>query len=424
MSEEIKAPGHWEVKRLGEVCKCVTGTTPPKNNPNNYGYDVPFVKPPQLFDKPVNDAPEMLSKKGATLARILPINSVLVTCIGNLGRTGINTTPIAFNQQINAIIPSNNLDAKFLFYQAQAPVFRIQLEDLVAATTVPIVNKGKFETIEITLPPLPEQRAIVAKIEELLSDLENGRQQLLKAQEQLKVYRQSLLKAAFEGRLTNKKVKEGELPEGWKWVELKEICEIKRGKSKHRPRNDPSLLGGKYPFVQTGDIRNANGSYITTFTQTYNEKGLQQSKLWPKGTLCITIAANIGETAILGLDACFPDSVVGLVCSENIILNKYANYFLISHKSNLEKLAPATAQKNINVEILEKINIPLPPLFDQQHIIDVLESRLTVCDKLEQTISDSLSQSESLRQSILKKAFEGKLVKPVIAAGAAVKELS
>lgn len=410
MGIENNIPKHWEIKKLGEECKCVTGTTPPKNESKNYGNYIPFVKPPQMFDKPINDAPEKLSKKGSELARVIPVNSVLVTCIGNLGRTAINKIPITFNQQINAIIPSNYIDGKFLFYQVQSPKFKNQLDKLSAATTVAIVNKRKFETIKIVIPPLPEQQAIVSKIEELLSELENGKQQLQIALQQLKVYRQSLLKWAFEGKLTNKNVKDGNLPEGWKWVELKSICEIKRGKSKHRPRNEPTLFGGKYPFIQTGDIRNANGGYINSFRQTYSEIGLKQSKLWPKGTLCITIAANIGETALLNIDACFPDSVVGLICNENLLLNKYANYYFISHKSKLEELAPATAQKNINVNILEKVKIPLPTINEQRAIVDELESKLTVCEKTEETISQSLLKAETLRQSILKKAFEGKLV--------------
>ncbi|WJQ01842.1 restriction endonuclease subunit S [Geobacillus stearothermophilus] len=98
----------------------------------------------------------------------------------------------------------------------------------------------------------------------------------------------------------------------WREVTLKEIGELARGKSKHRPRYDPILYGGKYPFIQTRDIKNANRT-ITKYEQTYNEVGLAQSRLWPKGTLCITIAANIAETAILGIDACFPDSVVGFI---------------------------------------------------------------------------------------------------------------
>ncbi|MEH7275928.1 restriction endonuclease subunit S, partial [Neobacillus vireti] len=97
---------------------------------------------------------------------------------------------------------------------------------------------------------------------------------------------------------------------------LNELGTVSRGKSRHRPRDDKSLYGGKYPFIQTGDVKKAN-FYIRDFKQTYNEKGLAQSKLWNKGTLCITIAANIAETAILDIDACFPDSIVGFIPDEN-----------------------------------------------------------------------------------------------------------
>ncbi len=199
------------------------------------------------------------------------------------------------------------------------------------------------------------------------------------------------------------------LPKHWEVKKLGEVCEIKRGKSKNRPRNDPSLFGGKYPFIQTGDIREANGGYINKFSQTYSEKGLQQSKLWSKGTLCITIAANIGETAILNIDACFPDSVVGLVCNEKVLLNKFTNYFFISHKSKLEKLAPATAQKNINVDILEKVIFPLPPLTEQAAIVAKIEELLSDLENGKQQLLIAQAQLKVYRQSLLKWAFEGKL---------------
>ena len=103
----------------------------------------------------------------------------------------------------------------------------------------------------------------------------------------------------------------------WEKVTLDKLGTISRGKSKHRPRNDPSLFGGEYPFIQTSDIKNAT-FYITDYTDTYNEKGLSQSKLWEPDTLCITIAANIADTAILGIKACFPDSVMGFIYYESV----------------------------------------------------------------------------------------------------------
>ncbi|MDP2161076.1 MAG: restriction endonuclease subunit S, partial [Flavobacterium sp.] len=285
-----------------------------------------------------------------------------------------------------------------------------QITNDQVGTGQPNVNGTKLGLLKIVIPPLQTQQAIVSKIEELFSELDKGIEDLKTAQQQLKTYRQSVLKWAFEGKLTNENVKDGELPKGWKIVDLKEVCEIKRGKSKHRPRNAPELYGGNYPFIQTGDIRNANGGYIKKYSQTYSEMGLAQSKLWPKGTLCITIAANIGETAILDFDACFPDSVVGLLSKKDVLLNKYLNYFFISFKQKLEELAPATAQKNINVDILEKVKIPIAPYEEQHHIVQEIESRLSVADKMEESTAQSLQQAEALRQSILKKAFNGELV--------------
>ena len=146
----------------------------------------------------------------------------------------------------------------------------------------------------------------------------------------------------------------------WKVEQFGSLGELKRGKSKHRPRNDPILLGGKYPLIQTGDISNSH-TYIQTYKSTYSEEGLKQSKMWKAGTLCITIAANIAESAILTFDACFPDSVVGFLPNDKV------NSIFIHHWLNflqpiLEENAPAVAQKNLNVATLEKVGVILPPL--------------------------------------------------------------
>ncbi|HCJ9853152.1 TPA: restriction endonuclease subunit S [Escherichia coli] len=136
-----------------------------------------------------------------------------------------------------------------------------------------------------------------------------------------------------------------ELPEGWEWSYLSDIGILARGRSKHRPRNDPTLYAdGTIPLVQTGDVARSNGC-INTYSALYNQLGLSQSKLWNKGTLCITIAANIADSGILNFDACFPDSVVGFTPYENEIPVLYFHYFMMTIKSTLEKFAPSTAQK-------------------------------------------------------------------------------
>ncbi len=141
---------------------------------------------------------------------------------------------------------------------------------------------------------------------------------------------------------------------------LIELGTLGRGVSKHRPRNDERLLGGKYPLIQTGEIANAD-VYIETYSNTYSDLGLAQSKMWEKGTLCITIAANIAKTGILTFDACFPDSVVGFIANERTN-NLYIHYWFSFFQAILEEQAPAAAQKNINLKILSELKVITPSI--------------------------------------------------------------
>ncbi|WP_426092892.1 restriction endonuclease subunit S [Flavobacterium sp. DSR3-2] len=366
---------NWQRKTLGEVCEIKSGKNQSKViNPDG---KYPIYGSSGIFGY----ADEYICDENTTI----------------IGRKGTINSPIYVTTKFwnvdtaFGLCVKENLNSKFLYYFCLGFNFK----KLDKSTTIPSLSKGDLLSIELPIPPLDTQNLIVSKIEELFSDLDKGIEDLKTAQQQLKIYRQSVLKWAFEGKLTNKKVKEGELPKGWKKVNLKEVCEVKRGKSKNRPRNAPELYGGNYPFIQTGDIRKANGGYIRKYSQTYSEIGLAQSKLWPKGTLCLTIAANIGETAILNFDACFPDSIVGLLSKEEVLFNKYLNYFFISFKQKLEELAPATAQKNINVDILEKVNLPLASFEEQQSIVQEIESRLSVADKMEESITQKFITSRS-----------------------------
>lgn len=145
---------------------------------------------------------------------------------------------------------------------------------------------------------------------------------------------------------------------------LPELGEFGRGVSKHRPRNDPKLLGGKYPLIQTGDVASSD-LYLKNYVSTYSELGLSQSKMWRKGTLCITIAANIAKTAILNFDACFPDSIVGFVANEKTN-NIYIHYWFSFFQDVLEAQAPESAQKNINLKILSELKVICPPKKEQE----------------------------------------------------------
>ncbi len=160
-------------------------------------------------------------------------------------------------------------------------------------------------------------------------------------------------------------------PRHYPEIELRDLGELARGVSKSRPRNKPELLGGPYPLVQTGDVSSA-GMYIENYLSTYSEEGLAQSKMWPKGTLCITIAANIAQTGILTFDACFPDSVVGFI-SGGKVNQIYIHFWFSFFQKILEEQAPQVAQKNINLKILGDLQVMASPMALQQQFAEFVQ---------------------------------------------------
>lgn len=189
-------------------------------------------------------------------------------------------------------------------------------------------------------------------------------------------------------------------PVGWGVRRLSELGEVNRGRSRHRPRWDPRLYGGPYPFIQTGDVKAASG-LLTTASQSYSEAGLEQSRLWPKGTLCITIAANIAETAVLGFDACFPDSIVGFIPDCSLCAVQFVEYWFRCERQRIQREASGSVQDNINLDTIDRLEFPLPPLPEQRRIAAVLGA---LDDKIE--LNRRMNQTlEAMAQALFKSWF-------------------
>lgn len=186
----------------------------------------------------------------------------------------------------------------------------------------------------------------------------------------------------------------------WDYVTLDKLGSISRGKSKHRPRNDKSLFGGKYPFIQTADVK-AAGLYLTEYSETYSDKGLAQSKLWPAGTLCITIAANIADTTILGIDACFPDSVMGFIPFEGVSNVKFVKYAFDILQRDCKKISQGTAQDNLSWKKLSTIKFPAPDIDIQNNIVSIL----SVYDDLIENNQKQIKLLEEAAQRLYKEWF-------------------
>ena len=380
----------WEMVEISKVANVITGTTPSKSNNEFYeGGDIPFVTPRELgANHPIHKATTYLTDKGFLKANVVPKFSILVCCIGSIGKMGIAGREIATNQQINSVVFDSSLVDYRYGYRALSNVKSTMINS-ASSTTIAILNKSNFERIKIPLPPLPEQQRI-ANILDKAEAINQKREQVLALCDE---FLRATFLDMFGDPVSN--------PKGWEFKDFAELGELNRGKSKHRPRNDPKLLGGDYPLIQTGDVANSKG-YITNFTSTYSEFGLKQSKLWSKGTLCITIAANIAKTGILTFDACFPDSVVGFEANDLVTI-EYIQSWLGFLQKTLEDQAPESAQKNINLAILKALSIPTPPIELQQKFSSIVEKingiKARIQDAQELPLFDALSQQ----------AFKGEL---------------
>jgi Restriction endonuclease S subunits len=415
-------PKNWKIKKMGDVCKLKNGFAFKSTDYVKTG--VPVIRISDinnglvLTEKAIRVNPENEYEN-----YLVELNDILIAMSGaTTGKFGIfKTTEKAYqNQRVGSFKILNNkvLDNKYLFYQLNS--LKRQIEKDAYGGAQPNISSSKIEEMGIVLPPFSEQQQIVSKIEELFSELDKGKQQLETVRLQLKTYRQAVLKWAFEGRFTNKGFKDGELPEGWKWVKSGEIIEtINNGytpKSEFLTQNE-----GEIPFIKVYNL-NFNGTLNFLKTPTFipraiHEKELKRSICYPDDVLINIVGPPLGKVSVVSKQYTEWNINQAVVCfrPNKKILSKFISYFLQNPTTInwLEDTSKATAgQWNVKVSTCRLIPIPLPPITDQQRIINEIETRLSVCDKIEETITNCLQQSESLRQSILKQAFEGKLVKP------------
>lgn len=401
-------PDTWEWLRLGQLCQLLDGV-------KMSGVKYPYLEAKYLRGKieGTNIDSGKFVKKGTMLILVDGENSGEVFFASEDGYMG-STFKVLY-------IP----EAVYVPYVLYFLLLKKQLfRNRKTGAAIPHLNKELFFNLLLPVPPLAEQERIVAKIEELLplvseyDEVEN-RISALNTEFPDKL-RKSILQQAVQGKLTerdpsdepasellkhiqmekSKLIAEGrikkekqlppiteddcpfEIPNEWEWVRLTDVGEVSRGRSKHRPRNDTILYrDGKYPLIQTGDVARSGG-LITSCSASYNDVGLAQSRMWPKGTLCLTIAANIADVGILDFDACFPDSVVGFNAFKPIASNKYFLYMLMAYKAILDSMATRSAQKNINLETIASLAYPLPPLAEQKRIVARVEELLAMCDAL------------------------------------------
>lgn len=300
-----------------------------------------------------------------------------------IGRTYLHPAKSSVIGTMQYLLPKDNVLPEYLYYV----VSYMHLEKYFTGATIPHIYFKDYKSEEFNLDSLDKQKEIVDALGKCEAVIESRKRELQLLDD--------LIKARFVEMFGDPVSNSYGLPE----ATLPELGEFGRGLSKHRPRNDPKLLGGEYPLIQTGDVANA-GLYITSYNNTYSELGLKQSKMWDKGTLCITIAANIAKTAILEFDACFPDSVVGFIANEKTN-NIFIHYWFSFFQAILESQAPESAQKNINLKILSELKVIVPKKEKQDEFVELIKQ----LDKLKVVVQKALDETQILFNSLMQKYF-------------------
>jgi type I restriction enzyme S subunit len=328
---------------------------------------------------------------------VVNAGDLLIGMDGEFGCYAWKGEPALLNQRVCRLQAfDSQLIPQFLFYGINSHLKAI--EAVTGFTTVKHISSKQILDIVFPTPSILEQQRIVAILDDAFDGIAIAKSNAEKNLQNARAIYESSLQSIFAQR-----------GEGWEDKTLAQISTtFGRGKSRHRPRNEPALYGGKYPFIQTGDVRNA-GHFITDFSQTYSEMGLAQSKLWPKGTICITIAANIAETGILGFDACFPDSVIGIVTDPAEAEVGFVEYLLQSFKVRIQAMGQGSAQANINMGTFENERFPFPKVAEQKEIVVKLDDLSEETQRLEAIYESKIAALDELKNSLLHRAFNGDL---------------
>jgi len=464
----------WTEIELGNICFTTSGGTPSRQNKSFYEGKIPWVKSGELDKGIILDSEEHITEEAIkkSSAKVFPKGTLLFALYGaTIGKMATLGVEAATNQAICGIYENDILISKYLYHYLSNKKRKLIGQGIGGAQ--PNISQTILKKLIIPISPLPEQRAIVAKIEELFSDLDKGIADLKKAQDQLKVYRQAVLKKAFAGELTKEwREQQTDLPtaeelleqikeerqnyfklklEAWKqaikiWeengkkgknpgkpkepkyfedltpVELKDfnvsggfytkmgnLSDIVRGGSP-RPAGDERFYNGPIPFLKVADLTRKKGVYVDTYTYSIKEAGLQKTRMLDIGTLVISNSgATLGVPKITAIKATANDGIaafLGLTESRSIFLYHYWN----SKTLALRAIDQGAGQPNLNTDLLKAYPVPVFSDEEQHQILKEIESRLSVCDKVEQSITESLEKAKALRQSILKKAFEGTLL--------------
>ena len=392
----------YAISEMGDI---ISGATPKTTVPDNFGGEIPWLTPADLSGytgKYISHGARNLTRQGydSCSTHLMPAGTVLLSSRAPIGYVAIAKNEICTNQGFKSIVPKTFVNSEFLYYQLKS--LKNTLQNLGSGTTFKELSAKKLATVQVVIPSLEEQKSIVSKIEELFSRLDSSVAELKTAKEKLKVYRQAVLKEAFDSVQANSKR-----------VTIKSVCETIKVGIVIKPTQYYVEQGGVFAF------RNANvrRNYIedkdwAMISQEGHQKNLK-SQVHIGDVLIARSGVNLGMAATVPqkYDGYNAIDVVIAVPKKEFILSQYLAQYTNSPYGLeiVRKNQHGAAQGHLNVKEYGNLPIFLPNIPEQYSLLKKIESRLSVCDNIEQTIDTSLQQAEALRQSVLKQAFEGEM---------------
>lgn len=429
-----KLPQGWVECQLKDIGDIVAGGTPSTKDADNFGGNIAWITPADLSDykeKFILHGKRNITEIGLknSSAKLMPKGAILFSSRAPIGYTVIASNPICTNQGFKNIVPSKYVFNEYIYYYLKNS--KSLVEKYSSGTTFKEISGTKFGLIPFPLPPYNEQKRIVEKIESEFAKIDEGLEHLEQAKEQIKQYRQSVLKSAFEGKLTqqnpgdesaeallqkiNPKAKfnhNDKLPQGWIECQLGVLFNIVNGdRGKNYPAKNKLQTSG-IPFVSAINIQNSELFIENLLCLNEQQYDLLRSGKINKGDTLLCIRGSIGKHCIYPLEK-------GAIASSMVIIrkilpsmDKFLFYYLESFcfKQEVKRYDNGTAQPNLSASDLKRFNYILPPLNEQKQIVEEIEKRFTVADDVEKVVEDNIEKAKQLKQSILKKAFEGRLV--------------
>jgi len=373
----------WKEYNISDIGKVVTGNTPPKKDPENYGGELTWIKPPDLDKKMfISESEETISDIGRRKVRLLPKGSVLVSCIGNIGKLAISECELCTNQQINSIIHNKDIvDSVFLYYAIKR--MRPYLEDIASSAVVPLLNKNDFSKVKITLPPLKTQKKIVENLERA----EKLKEWWAEADELADEFLKSVFLDMFGDPIKNTK--------NWQLKRLKDICKITMGQSP--PGESYNEKGEGIEFFQGK----------AEFTDKYpivKKWTTQPSKFAKKSDILISVRAPVGAVNLSNIACCIGRGLAAINCSAKVNLNYLYAYFKYMEQ-DIANMGTGSTFKAITKNQLTNLMVPIPPIELQNQFAEIVKHVETLKTHQKQ----SKQQIDNLFNALMQKAFKGEL---------------